>query len=580
MHNHIKHALVFEEDSIREVVQKIDIVGQSGGAIGIAVVVDPSNKVIGVVTDGDIREAICNNIDFTLPISRIMSKNPLCVSASFSPNEILKKTFDEMTKRKITVSNIILIDEESKFIDVTNLHDLYRRQDLSKKTVSVYGMGFVGLTLAATLAENRHFDVEGIDLNNSVISQLKKGIPHFYEKGLDSLITQLISRKNIQFNHINNVRGYADIHIVSVGTPINSIGDPDKSFLKNCAAQIGPILKKGNLVICRSTVPVGTTRKFFIPELEKHTILRAGVDFHVAFCPERTVEGDALKELRSLPQIVGGLTTLCRDAAANVFQKITSTVVYVDTLEAAEVIKLINNSYRDLVFSFANETAYMCDSYNIDAFDVIAAANDGYPRNPIPKPSPGVGGICLSKDPILYSVHEDLASFSSVKLGKLSREINSLGADYVVWQLNKFLLKYPKENKLEILIAGIAFKGVPDTSDIRFSPAIDLLLKLKEKGCIIKCYDSIVSSRDIINLDVKFVNIKDGFKKTDAVFFMNNHPSNLSFNINDALNSMNKPALFFDGWRMFAKEHIESFDKITYATMGYMSNYDSGISRF
>jgi len=151
----------------------------------------------------------------------------------------------------------------------------------------------------------------------------------------------------------------------------------------------------------RSTVPVGTTRKQVIPVLEHYSGLAAGSGFHIAFCPERTVEGQAIQELSSLPQIVGGLTEACTEKAVSFWSTLTDTVVRVDALEAAELVKLINNSYRDLSFAFANEFALLADRYNIDATRLIAAANEGYPRDKIPRPSPGVGGYCLTKDPVV-----------------------------------------------------------------------------------------------------------------------------------------------------------------------------------
>lgn len=568
----LSQTVVSPNESIREVIHKMDQAKSRGGEIGIAVVVDANERVIGVLTDGDVRRALCHDVDFSQPVATAMSLEPICVLAGLDHTMTLRMALDQMRLRHVTIDKLILVDAEQRFVDVVDLHTLYRGDEIGEKRVAVYGLGFVGLTLAVTLAENPLFQVEGIDASQSVVETLRAGKPHFYEKGLESLLHRLLDTKSITFNTSSQSQGAADVHIVSVGTPVDGARRADTSYLIACGEQIGAVLRKGDLVICRSTVPVGTTRHLLLPILEGRSALRAGKDFHVAFAPERTVEGDALRELRTLPQIVGGVTDRCREITAKIFQKLTATVVFVESLEAAEITKLINNSYRDTVFAFANEVAFLCDQYNIDAFDIISAANEGYPRNPIPRPSPGVGGVCLSKDPYLYSRPSLEGLFAGITMGASSRAVNERGAEYVSWVIDKFLRSSDIAlEKIKVLVVGVAFKGTPDTSDIRFSTSVDLIDRLLRAGHEVLAYDAVVSHEEIRGLGAQPVELPDGLRGCHAVLFMNNHPRNTEFELYAALKTTARPCLFFDGWKMFSKGEVESVPGVRYSTMGYLT---------
>ena len=571
----IKHALVSKDDSIREAVQIIDSAASRGGEPGIAVVVDEDNKVLGVVTDGDIRDAFCRNLDFSKPVHSIMSMDYVYVYNDITPSQQLRLVLQRIDKvKKIKdprLSKVIVCTKNKEFVDIVNLFELYRYGDVSLRRIAVYGMGFVGLTIALTFAELQEFAIIGVDIDKELIEKLKKGITPFYEKGLDFLLKYCHSNNSIQFKHAGESVD-ADIHIISVGTPIDEQQKPDYSFLESSGNYIGKILKEGDLVICRSTVPAGTTRHLLIPLLEKASGLTPGKDFFISFAPERTLEGNALKELKSLPQIVGGYSRTCTELTAKLFQKITPSIIQVNSLEAAEIIKLVNNTYRDTVFSFANEVALMCDMYNLDAFEIIEAANKGYPRSLIPVPSPGVGGICLFKDPYLYSFHGNSDNSFEVKFGHVSRAINQKMPGYVFSQFKKFVDLYslnPETTK--VLIVGLAFKGHPETSDTRCSPSIDLSNFLKGNGYFVQGVDHVLSNDEIYQLGICPTSIEEGIKKSNAVFFMNNHPLNMKFDLYNCLMECKKPFFLFDGWNLFNKIEIESIDGIIYGTMGYSS---------
>ena len=280
---------------------------------------------------------------------------------------------------------------------------------------------------------------------------------------------------------------------------------------------------------------------------------------------------NAIEELRTLPQVIGGINQKSFDITSRFFSKITKTIVEVNSLEEAEMVKLMNNTFRDLVFSFSNEVSYICEKFNINTFKLVEAANDGYIRNPIPNPSPGVGGPCLSKDPYLYSLSESFFNGNAI-LGNVSRQINSFGSKYIYEKILKFCNLTKKDiNQLKFFIIGIAFKGMPETSDIRDSVAVELMKMLPaKKNIFIK--DFVVPKKDIIKLGCNYVeDIIEGFKEIDIVLVLNNHYKNNKFNLMDTLVYTNKPCMFFDGWNLFNQTEIEKFDKIYYSTLGYMT---------
>ena len=565
-------ALVRNETTIREAIGLMASSEINKFIAGITVVVDDELHVIGIVTDGDIRRGLSKNISIDQQVSLIANYSPVSVKAVQSHYQMRRDIIRQAKQRGTNYqkfNQIILLDDKGKFSDLVPLSEIMDHQ-IDDRIVAVYGMGFVGLTLASVLA-NAGLMVVGADTNPEVINKLRGGVPTFFENGLESLLGSLAQSNPIHFtDDIEGIRD-ADIHIVCVGTPVDVNTNPDFSYITQASQAIARKLKKNDLVVFRSTLPVGSTRHLIIPILEKSG-LTAGADFFVSFAPERTVEGNALKELRVLPQIVGGYDKTSSELTAKLFSKITNAIIEVESLEAAEMVKLLNNTYRDLVFSFANEVSSICDGLNINAFRLIEAANEGYPRNPIPAPSPGVGGICLAKDPYLYTYSVSNKHGYRPILGVASRSINSLGHMNVLEKIKKFCDKTGKNiSQLKVLLVGLSFKGIPETSDIRESIATKLVKALPNTANIY-VKDFVVGAEEVNTLGCQVVdNIMDGFVGTDVVLVMNNHPLNSRFNVADAFKSMNKPFLFFDGWNMFNQQQIESFPDAYYATLGYLS---------
>ena len=367
--------------------------------------------------------------------------------------------------------------------------------------IHIVGLGYTGQTLAAVLADVS-YTVYGSDIDSNVLDLLRRGQTHVFEKNLSEYIEKFINKKIFVGKPDEIYKNDFDVHIVCVHTPIDK--ETKKSRLeaiRSAFIEIRDNLKKGQLVILRSTVPVGTTRNFVKPILEQSG-LKAGEDFYLVFAPERTMQGVALSELRVLPQIIGGLNDASVNEAVKLFRKVTPTIVCVSSPEAAELIKLIDNSYRDIKFAYAQEIAMYCKKNGLNAFEVIHAANQGYPRNAIPLPSPGVGGGCLSKDPYIL-LDSAKKSGENLMLVKTAREVNESMPKKVFEDIKTHF----DLNGKKVFIAGFAFKGDPETNDLRDSPTLELLNHFSGSNVNIFGYDPVVEDWKIKSLGVTPVNL-------------------------------------------------------------------------
>lgn len=426
-------------------------------------------------------------------------------------------------------------------------------------TVCVIGLGYVGLTLAAILAKSG-FEVFGIEKDERKLSLLKKGRPHFHENGLAELIKRTEGKRLHLLRDIpSNKR--IDCFIIAVSTPVDEITkEPKIDYIIAATREIAPYVTSGQLVVLRSTIPVGATRNIVLPILKERS-----KNFFLSFCPERTAEGRALEELKTLPQVVGGLDQASTDASVELFSKISPLIVAVNSLEAAEIVKLVNNSYRDLVFAYANQVALICKSLGMNAKEVIDAANLGYPRSDVK--SPGVvGGFCLEKDPHILMK----SAKCDVSLIKAAKELNESVVGHILQAVQRHLKTWGKISRTsKVFICGFAFKGEPETDDIRSSQTIKLLKLLKDNGFSnIYGHDSIVTKKILKGLGVRPVSIEAGFKGADVVIFMNNHRSYSGLKMEPLSKKMRKKGLIFDGWHMFYNQ-LGDCNYVTYESLGF-----------
>jgi nucleotide sugar dehydrogenase len=435
--------------------------------------------------------------------------------------------------------------------------------------LAVLGLGYVGLTLAAVYTQ-AGFKTVGVDINEDIIGKLKQGIPHFHEHGLPELIEA--TRGDLTFStSINEINPQTNtIFIIAVGTSLDTAGKADYSQIDSSAKDIANNLKPNDVVILRSTVVVGTTIKRVISKLEKMTNLKEGQDFFVGFAPERTVEGKAIEELKTLPQVIASSSDRGVTLIRSFFEKVCDEVIVVDSLESAEMVKLISNAYRDITFAFANSVALAAYEHNVDVNDLIQAANHGYERNRIPLPSPGVGGYCLTKDPYLFAFSSPSVP-DLLDLMKIGRKIN----DAMPQHIKNIVADFAQAHQVvspKITIVGLAFKSNPITSDVRFSPSIALINLLKSSNLSdISAYDPFVSDEVFTRLEVKRVaDLPEIAIHSDIIIFMHggNRYRDETFIRN--LKNTSKELLLVDTWSIYRKDFSQD-DKVVYMNLSYSS---------
>ncbi len=436
--------------------------------------------------------------------------------------------------------------------------------DFYDRDICILGLGYVGLPLATTMAEVG-FKVTGVEIRESVLALMQKGEPHFFEPGLRERLKKVIGNRNLVCaKHIPN-DCKATVYIITVGTPLGSDGKVRIDMITNISGEIAQHLKDRDMVILRSTVRPGTTRNTVIPILEQ-----SGSDFELAFCPERTLEGHALAELRRLPQIVGGITLKASVRAAQIFQFLTPTVVRVSDVETAEVIKMVDNTCRDVIFAYSNEVARICDAFGVSAMEVINAGKLGYPRVNLPMPGP-VGGPCLEKDP--YILADGLQPFDiRPEIIMAARQINERQPDEVAHHLLRTTRKirgWPE--KPVITLMGLAFKGRPVTDDLRGTMARPVFNALKRyfPSADFRGFDPVVPQDNITAFGLNScATIEEAMKGAHLVLILNNHPLFGQIHLEKLAESMNRPSFIYDFWNHYAASDLELPEGTGYMALG------------
>ena len=413
--------------------------------------------------------------------------------------------------------------------------------------VAVVGLGYVGLTLATALADTG-FRVLGVERRSDVVDMTNKGVPHFSENGLPEMLTHAVESETLLAATAFGEES-ADVYVITVGTPLAPDGKARVDFIEAATREVAANMQDGALVILRSTVKIGTARNVVAPILEA-----SGKRFEIAMCPERTLEGKAMHELRRLPQIVGADTPETRERAAHFFYKLTPTAVQVSSLETAEIIKLIDNTFRDVQFGFANEVARICDAYGVNAMEVIPGGKLGYPRTNVALPGL-VGGPCLEKDPhILAQSLRDVGY--ELDITTAARRVNERQpVETVDFILSEHAKRSPDLPSVALL--GMAFKGVPATDDMRGAMSLAVLKALREQvpGSMIRIYDPVCSPAQL-KADAPCCEIadfiEDAISGADVVIIANNHPELASWRPRQMLRVMAESGFIYDYWNHFS----------------------------
>ncbi len=437
-------------------------------------------------------------------------------------------------------------------------------ETLPDHEVCIIGLGYVGLTLAVVMADVG-FRVTGIEIRDDVVDRLRQGEPHFYEPGLKEKLQRVVTNRTFCFARKIPSDCRATVFVITVGTPLGPDGKPRFDMIEGVASEVSRNLKDGDIVILRSTVMLGITRKLVLPILKA-----SGKKFELAFCPERTLEGKALQELRELPQIVGGLSFQTSVRASQIFQMLTTTVVRVKDLETAEMVKLVDNTHRDVAFAFSNEVARICDLHHMSAYEVIKAGKLGYPRTNLPLPGP-VGGPCLSKDP--YILAEAMKEFGEEpEITLTARRLNERLPDESIAKLKKVCGSISHFSaKPRIALLGLAFKGRPETDDLRGTmakPIYEAIKKYYPESDIV-AYDPLVSRPEIKNFGPEpTASLEEAFRRSHLILILNNHPTFATMPLETLVKLMAKPSLVYDYWNLFSADDLHFPESAGYIALG------------
>ena len=347
--------------------------------------------------------------------------------------------------------------------------------------ISVIGLGYIGLPTAALIASNKT-TVIGVDIDKRVVDIINSGKIHIVETGLEDLVEEVVEQGYLKATTILET---ADIFLIAVPTPVNDKNEPDISYIANATRALASLLKKGDLVILESTSPVGTTEilrdilksersDLVFPEQDMDDSNKEP-DVFIAYCPERVLPGQVLKELVDNGRVIGGITKKCSENAVSFYNSFVEGGLIVTNSRTAEMTKLIENSFRDVNIAFANELSMICDKINIDVFELIDIANV-HPRVNILNPGAGVGGHCIAVDP-WFIVH------STPKTAKLIRMARHVNLEKTEWVINKIQEEIEgttnrNKDKIRIVFCGLSFK--PDVDDLRESPSIEIVTRFIE----------------------------------------------------------------------------------------------------
>jgi UDP-N-acetyl-D-mannosaminuronic acid dehydrogenase len=572
MHS-VDRLILSPEAPLRQVLERFDAAAECGLPAGIVLVVDERRRLVGTVTEGDVRRALLGGAEMTRTAAELMQPDPIAFPDDISIVEILNLLPEELALRgrrsKKFLGKIILVDELRRPTRVLDYHQLWEQRVATHRHVVVVGLGYVGLTLGLVLAD-QGFLVTGIDVDGGRVAMLNAGRSYVHEAGLQELLERHHGRN---FRASIGMPDDGDVYVIAVGTPVEASGGHRQvamEYLHTALDWVAARLRPGNLVVLRSTVPVGTCRSVVIPRLEQRTGLRCGIDFHLSFAPERTAEGRALQELRELPQIIGGYNADSVEATAALFRELATTIVRVDSLEAAEMAKLINNSFRDLVFAFSNQATQLASRFDIDIVEVIKAANQGYPRDPVPLPSPGVGGPCLTKDPYIMAAAQ-AGGLEERSLFEQGRAVNDSMCDFAIERVLEQLVRVGKEpSRCRVLACGLAFKGHPETGDLRDSTGVAIALGLGQRVAEVWGYDPVVPGRSIEVTGLRAADLPGGFDGMDAVLFLNNHRSFEKFDLAAIKAAMAPRPIIFDGWHQFRSEDVLAGSEAVYLGLSFV----------
>ncbi|WP_025785655.1 nucleotide sugar dehydrogenase [Sporosarcina sp. D27] len=378
-----------------------------------------------------------------------------------------------------------------------------------KKSICIVGLGYIGLPTAVMFSNHGH-QVHGVDINEPVVKKISNKELHIEENGLQEYLNEAIDSGMLT---VSTTPQKADVFILAVPSPIKPDKTANLEYIRSAAKSIAPFVEKGNLVILESTVPPKTVQDIVIPELVP-TGLEIGTDVLVSHSPERVIPGKVFEELVTNDRIIGGVNKESARATSELYRSFVKGQLHETDDTTAELVKVMENTYRDVNIAFANELAKLAETIDVDIWEAIRLANF-HPRVNIHQPGPGVGGHCIAVDPwFLVELNPELA-----KLIHLSRKTNDGMPEYTA-QLTVDLLSALNAEHPKVAVLGLAFKGNID--DMRESPSLDVIEQMTEKGLTVSAYDPHIKSN---NIDVQTQDLDEALKDASAVVILTSHDS-------------------------------------------------------
>jgi len=373
------------------------------------------------------------------------------------------------------------------------------------KNICVLGLGYIGLPTACLFATSG-YQVIGVDKDRARVEAIKQGVPPFEEKGLKKLLQEAIKLDRLS---VSMKPETADVFLIAVPTPLNKRDKKaELGYVQEAAADVGRYLGKGNIVILESTVPMGTNEKLLLPMLEESG-LKGGKDFYLAYCPERALPGRTIHEMIHNARIIGGINQKSAQIVQELYSSFVKGDIYLVDIRTAEMVKLMENTYRDINIALANEFAQIAENSGVNIWEAIELANK-HPRVSILKPGPGVGGHCLPKDPWFLA-----ESSAKSRVISLARRINDSMPTHILHMIKSML---GERKQATVTVLGVAYKG--DVDDTRESPALQLIKLIEREGCKVKIHDPIVK-----NFEYEILDQTDAVKGTDCIVLVTDHSS-------------------------------------------------------
>ncbi|HET7042434.1 MAG TPA: nucleotide sugar dehydrogenase [Gemmatimonadales bacterium] len=366
---------------------------------------------------------------------------------------------------------------------------LLKKFETKSATAGVIGLGYVGLPLVVEIAK-AGYKVLGVDVNVGVVAGVGKGESHIQDVPTAELAALVKGGKVSATTDLGRL-GECDAISICVPTPLNKTKDPELSYILAATESVAATLRPGQLIILESTTYPGTTREVMLPILERGG-LKVGVDFFLAFSPERVDPGNVKWQTKNTPKVLGGVTPACLEVAQAFYGRVFDTVVPVSSAEAAELVKVYENTFRMINIALANELAQACDLLGVDVWEVIDAAATkpfGFMKF---TPGPGLGGHCIPLDPHYLSWKMRTLNYKT-RMIELASEVNSEMPVFVTQKVADALNDDGKAVKgSRLLVLGIAYKR--DIDDMRESPALDIIKLLQDRGADVVYHDPYVGT--------------------------------------------------------------------------------------